>query len=81
LFEKETMGKVRELIGSVVKEKPTVTLDSKTLPAIKKWKVGKKYCILLEVEQVSLSKDEYGDDDKQLHARFRINNAKEYEDE
>lgn len=75
------MGKVKELIGSVYREKPMVSLDAKTLPAIKNWKVGKKYRILLEVEQVSLSKDEYGDGDNQMRARFRINNAKEYEDE
>ena len=58
-----------------------VSLDAKTLPAIKNWKVGKKYKILLDVEQVSLSKDEYDEGDNQIRARFRINNAKEYADE
>jgi len=55
--------------------KPTFTLTEKELPEIKDWKVGKKYTITLDVEQVSAEKgDSYFDEDssKQLRARFKI---------
>lgn len=62
-----------------------VSLDSEDLPAIKDWSVGKKYTIIIEIEQVSMSKDEdeygpisvNGDNKKHsLKARFKILNVK-----
>ncbi len=39
-----------------------LSLDSEDLPAIVDWSVGKKYTLIVEVEQTSMSKDgdEYG---------------------
>ena len=54
---------------------PTVSLDAEDLPEIKDWRVGEKYKLELEVEQVSASKDDYmmeGDKKHPMTARFRI---------
>lgn len=75
------MGKARDLIGSISREKPSFSIDARTLPAIKDWKVGKKYQIVLDVEQTSLSKDEWSEGDDVLRARFKILKAKECDDE
>lgn len=75
------MGKARDLIGTISREKPSFSIDATTLPAIKDWKVGKKYQIILDVEQTSLSKDEYSEGDNTLRARFKILKAKECGDE
>ena len=56
------------------KEKPSLSLSQKDLPAIKNWKVGGKYNISLSVEEVSMSKDDY---EPGMNARFKINKAKE----
>lgn len=63
---------------------PTLSLDSEDLPAIKDWSVGKKYTLMVEVEQTSMSKgDEYGpmsDMHEEKHmpmrARFKILSVK-----
>lgn len=54
--------------------KPTISLNEKELPEIKKWKVGGKYRIMLDVEQVSAEKgDSWGESDsKRLNARFKV---------
>lgn len=56
---------------------PTMSLDSKDLPAISGWKVGGKYTITLEVEQTGMHKHDTIDNDNDLHATFKILNAKE----
>lgn len=79
--------------GSMVsrdRRKPEFGVSEKDLPAIKGWKVGGKYQILLTVEQVSASKgSDYdapisvGNDvkPKDIHnARFKILSAKPYEE-
>lgn len=63
-----------------------LSLDSEDLPAIKYWNVGKKYTLIVEVEQTSMSKDgdeygpvnvENGDNKKHpLRARFKILSVK-----
>lgn len=63
--------------ASSASPKPTFSLTDKDLPEIKEWKVGDKYRILLEVEQVGADKDEF---DKRLHARFRILKAHDYDE-
>lgn len=54
---------------------PTFSLTEKDLPAIKDWKVGKKYKLEIEVEQISVSKNEYGR--SPMTARFRIHKVGE----
>lgn len=63
--------------------KPTLRLDSKDLPDIKGWSVGKKYTIQLEVEQTSMRQgNEYdfepadADDKKEISASFKVISAK-----
>ena len=60
-----------------------LSMDAEDLPAIKDWSVGKKYTIMLEVEQVSMSKDgdEYGPmsmggTKPMMRARFKILKAR-----
>jgi len=64
-----------------------LSLDSEDLPAIADWSVGKKYTLMVEVEQTSMSKDgdEYGpvgqEGDMKKHpmpmrARFKILSVK-----
>lgn len=49
---------------------PSFFLTDKDLPAIRNWQVGKRYKLEIEVEQVSMSKDEYGK--SPLTARLKI---------
>jgi hypothetical protein len=53
-----------------VRPLPSFSLTEKELPEIKDWKVGEKYTLMMEVEQVSASKDEYSKGP--LTARFKI---------
>lgn len=56
------MPKQKKGLEKIMKERePTITLDMKTLPAIKKWKVGKEYEITLMTKMVG--KREREDDD------------------
>lgn len=64
---------------------PTLSLDSDDLPAIKSWKVGGKYTILLEVEQIGANKgNQYDtlepgdtkDTPQSISARFKVLSAK-----
>lgn len=56
--------------------KPSFSVTEKDLPAIKKWEVGKKYKLAVEVEMVRHSQgSEYSYDDKgskKHEARLRI---------
>ena len=69
------------MIDSPSRMLPSFSLTAKDLPEIKNWSVGKKYKLEIEVEQVSMAKDEYMQD-QPLTARFRILKIKsETEDE
>ena len=59
-----------------MRELPSFSLTEKDLPAIKNWQVGKKYKLEIEVEQVSLSKDEYMMGEP-ISARFKIHKVKD----
>lgn len=66
--------------SSELKKYPTIVrFDEDDLPALKSWKVGGKYQILLDVEQMSMSKgDEYGEDAKseaKHRASFKVLSA------
>lgn len=58
---------------------PTIRLTDEDLPEIKDWKVGEKYTLVMEVEQISMRQgDEWqGADnkDKRIHATFKITNV------
>jgi len=54
---------------------PSFSLTVKDLPEIKNWSVGNKYTLVIEVEQTSMSKSEYMQDEP-LTARFRITKVK-----
>lgn len=49
---------------------PSFSVTEKDLPAIKDWKIGGKYKLEIEVEQVDISKSEYGD--SKLRSRLKI---------
>jgi len=72
------MSKIKAIMSDY-KHHETFCLSSKDLPEIKEWEVGKKYKIVLTVEQTGLNKRDY--DDGRLTADFKILKAKEYEDE
>ena len=59
------------MTGPVDLQLPSFRLTEKDLPEIKDWKVGKRYHLEMEVEQVEVSKDEYTLDTP-ISARFRI---------
>jgi hypothetical protein len=46
---------------------PSISFSSKDLPEIKKWQIGKKYKVVLEIEEKSVRKDE-----KEFSASFDI---------
>jgi len=52
----------------------TVRFDEDELPEVAKWKVGGKYKLTLEVEQISMSKgDEFEDEKKPIiRASFKV---------
>ncbi len=56
---------------------PSFSLTEKELPEIKDWNVGHKYTLVVEVEMVSSSKDEYGK--SPLTSRFKIHKVGEKE--
>jgi len=51
-------------------EKETISLNSKILPEVKDWKVGKTYNVNLKVRLTSLS--EGWDEPKRLRASFEV---------
>lgn len=71
---------IKEVLIKSPRPRPTLSLDDKELPEIKKWKVGEKHCIVLEVEQTSSRKDDEYDNDKCLHATFKVLKATEDDD-
>lgn len=70
----ETMPSYKE--DRKTKIYPTFQLDDEDLPEIKDWKVGEKYLLVMEVEQMSMrqGKEWQGadDKDKKVHATFKI---------
>lgn len=64
--------------GKIEKMPPMLSLSESDLGEIKDWKVGNKYKILLDVEQVSMSKDDMMDIEggNGMHARFKVLSAK-----
>ncbi len=75
------MSDIKEVMTRVARPKPSIRLTQKDLPAIKDWKVGGKYTIVLEVEQTSAEKGDEYSDDKGLSARFKILKAHTDEDD
>lgn len=59
-----------------VKILPTFSLTDADLPDIKDWKVGDKYTLVMEVEQISMRQGSEwqgaSDKDKKVHATFKI---------
>lgn len=55
---------------------PTFQIDDEDLPELKDWKVGEKYTLVMEVEQLSMRQGNewQGSDskDKKIHATFKI---------
>lgn len=57
---------------------PTFDLDSEDLPELENWKVGEKYVLVMEVEQMSMrqGKDWQGatdeKNDKKVRATFKV---------
>lgn len=61
--------------------RPEFEVNVEELPDIKEWKTGEKYKIMMEVQQVSSSLGEYGDDKGKLVARFKVNGICSHEKE
>lgn len=58
---------------------PEFSLDQTNLPAIKNWKVGEKYTLIVEVEMQSIGKDSF-DKENELRSRFKVLKVKEAND-
>ena len=57
------------------RELPRVTFTAEDVPEIKDWKIGGKYYLELEVEQVAAEKDRYGyegEKERPLTATFKV---------
>lgn len=57
------------------RELPRVTFTAEDIPEIKDWKIGGKYYLELEVEQVAAEKDRYGyegEKERPLTATFKV---------
>ena len=50
---------------------PSFSVDEKQLPEIKKWKIGEKYELYLEVEMTRISKNEWREDSP-INASLKI---------
>ena len=75
----ETMKTVKGTQGHMVDMPsmlPSFSMSATDLPAIKDWSVGKKYHLEMEVEMVSISKDEYVKGNP-VSARFKIHKVKD----
>lgn len=66
-FEKQ-----KEAVSSFIPMKPSLSLSSRDLPVVKKWKVGKEYVLELHVRQKGMHED-----GKDISANFEILSAKE----
>lgn len=53
----------------------TFSIDEDMLPQVRTWKVGKKYKLELEVEQIGSSKGDEMHDDKKITGRFKVISA------
>lgn len=57
------------------RELPRVTFTAEDIPEVKDWKIGGKYYLELEVEQVAAEKDRYGlegEKENPLTATFKV---------
>lgn len=59
---------------------PSFSLSEKDLPEVKEWHVGKRYKLEIEVEQMSINKDEYMIG-APISARFKIHKIKSLSDD
>lgn len=65
-------------VAQLVPTKPTIHLDSKCLPEIKNWKIGKTYTIHLKVRLKDLHEE--FEDKKVIGAGFEVLNAEDCND-
>lgn len=68
-------GAIAEKSPKPKRELPRVTFTAEDVPEIKDWKIGGKYYLELEVEQVAAEKDRYGyegEKEKPLTATFKV---------
>lgn len=68
---------IKEL--NISRPKPTIRLDSKDLPEIKSWEIGKKYTLHVDVTLESLSRGDEWDTSakKPIQARFNITHVED----
>lgn len=68
-------GAIAEKSDKPKRELPRVTFTAEDVPEIKDWKVGSKYFLKLEVEQVAMEKDRFGyegEKESPLTATFKV---------
>lgn len=68
-------GAIAEKSPKPKRELPRVTFTAEDVPEIKDWKIGEKYFLELEVEQVSAEKDRFGyegEKESPLTATFKV---------
>lgn len=58
----ENFPKQREALMKMARDKPVISLSSKDLPPLEKWKIGSKYKIYATVELTSLRRSDTGMD-------------------
>lgn len=63
--------KISEAVAIKTDSMPRISFTVKDLPEIKDWKIGGKYKLDIEVEEVAISKDEWGDNEP-MRATFKV---------
>jgi len=52
--------------------RPSIEFSELELPEIKDWKIGEKYKVIMEIEQVSVKKKDYGPNKGKICAEFKV---------
>lgn len=69
---KSQLGNTTEVSVHEMKIPTTVSFNETELPEIKNWKVGGKYTIVMDVEQIQSEQGGYMGDGKKMSARFKV---------
>lgn len=59
------------------KEKPRITIDAETLPAIKDWKIDQEYQLVITARMTGINERTWEPDKGKIFADFEIEKAEE----
>lgn len=68
---KETPAEVK-MDHTTYNPQPSVSIDETVLPEIKKWEIGKEYCLEIKVKMTGINQRDYGHFRGKACGEFRI---------